>query len=383
MQIRLILQETTRRLMSTATQGPESPTTTSPTESLSARKERWRIRIQEAWLTYWPKLGSRAAVKMDRRARQRNGTHVFYGRIIANRTNQPFCIKWVPGADPKDLELTETRLDWWHAHHVVLGSRVPRIIACWPDECALLMTQSVGIPFGRYLRWPSCPILSRTRKRLDRFGAAFGEWLRAFASGTPPYAKDVQPLLGQNARRKSDGSLTVDAQRLLVDRIEQGHRAAHSLAQAGVRAARNWSERFDLCALERAFTKHEPAGFVHGDVKPDNLLVSESDFSLIDWWATPRVSWPLTDVANFAGNLRLYGESPGATRLWNSFRQGYFATVPDERSRKAIELISSILCMAYYAARIGRRASRNPLVRRRRRFVTDVLDRRPALGLCT
>ncbi|MCH7592106.1 MAG: phosphotransferase [Planctomycetes bacterium] len=287
----------------------------------------------------------------------------------------------MPGADPRDLELTVQRLNWWRARHPEQADRVPRIIASWPDERAIVMTRESGAPLGRHLRWSPMRRLFRAQERLDRFGCAFGAWLRSFAAGRPPYDDSIHPMLGQRSSLSVDGRLTVDARRLLANRIEQGHRAAHTLDRAGVRFTRNWSARFSLDSIERSVSEKEPAGFVHGDVKPDNVLVGRNGFSLIDWWVTPRVSWPLTDLANFAGNLRLGGGSAGATRLWQSLLHGYFENGPDDQTLATIDLVSFILCLTHSATSVQNKMSRFALVRRGRRFLADLSARHRPMAL--
>lgn len=343
-------------------------------DRLSVRRERWRSRLQRCGPALWPETRERGTVGLHRRVIRRGPNYIVFGEARSRSTRVPFCIKIMPGTDPCDLELTVQRLNWWRANHPEQADRVPRIIANWPDECAIVMTRECGAPLGRHLRWSPIRRLFRasSQERLDRYGFTFGAWLRRFATGRPPYDDRIHPMLGQRSSLDDDGRLIVDARRLLAGRIEQGHRAAHTLDRAGVRSARSWSTRFCLDSIERSISTREPAGFVHGDVKPDNVLVGENGFSLIDWWATPRVSWPLTDLANFAGNLRLGGESASATRLWRSLLHGYFEERPDELTLATIDLVSFILCLTHSAACIKNKMSRFAFVRRGRRFLADL-----------
>lgn len=343
-------------------------------DSLSVRRKRWRSRLQRCGPALWPEIHARSTVGLHRRVKRRGANCIVFGEARDRNTRVPFCIKFMPGADRGDLELTAQRLSWWRAHHPEQADRVPRIIASWPDERVIVMTQESGVPLGHHLRWSPIRKLFRAdaEKRLDRCGCALGAWLRRFAAGRPPYDDSIQPMLGQRSSLNVDGRLTVDARRLLGSRIEQGHRAAHTLERAGVRSARNWSARFCLDSIERSVSEEEPAGFVHGDVKPDNVLVGRKGFSLIDWWATPRVSWPLTDLANFAGNLRLGGESAGAARLWQSLLQGYFEKRPDDQTLTTIDLVSFILCLAHSAACVEDKRSRLAFVRGGRRSLADL-----------
>lgn len=354
-------------------------------DSLSARRKRWRSRLQQCGPALWPEIHERGTVGLHRRVKRPGANCIVFGEARYRNTRVPFCIKFMPGADPRDLELTAQRLNWWRAHHPQEADRVPRIIASWPDERVIVMTREFGLPLGHHLRWSPIRKLFRwdAQEQLHRCGFALGAWLRRFAAGRPPYDDSIHPMLGQRSSLNIVGRLTVDARRLLAGRIEQGHRAAHTLERAGVRSARNWSARFCLDSIERSVSDQEPAGFVHGDVKPDNVLVGRNGFALIDWWMTPRVSWPLTDLANFAANLRLGGESAGATRLWQSLLHGYFEKRADDQTLATIDLVSFILCLTHSAACVENKLSRFAFVRRSRRFLADLSTSRRQTALNT
>ncbi len=354
-------------------------------DSLSARQERWRSRLQRSGPTLWPEIHSRGTVAFNRRVRRRGANCIVFGEARDEHARVPFCIKFMPGAKPRHINLTAKRLSWWRAHHPQEAEHVPRIIACWPDERVIVMTREVGIPLGHSLRWSPIRKLFRwdAQERLDRSGRVFGAWLRRFAAGRPPYDDSINEMLGHRSSLNVDGRLTVDARSFLTDRIEQGHSAAHTLERAGVRSARNWSARFCLDSIERSVSDQEAAGFVHGDLKPDNVLVGRNGFSLIDWWDTPRVSWTLTDLANFSGNLRLGGESAGTTGLWQSLLHGYFEKRPDDQTLATIDLVSLILCLTLSAACVENKMSRLAFVRRGHRFLADLSAGRGQTALST
>jgi hypothetical protein len=252
------------------------------------------------------------------------------------------------------MEQTLARVTWWRHHHPDTRREVVPVLAFWPDEMVLLIEWRAGRSLGRYLTM-QLPGAVRAGVQLERCGAMLGNWLRAFAGGDGTYGPEIESMLGLQARRHDDGRLSVDARSLLEQRVERGERAASDLKRLGARPMTDWTDRLDIDAILSSFGINEQGGFIHGDLKPDNVLISAKELTLIDWWTTPRVSWPLTDVATFLGNLRLYGPAAAANRMWRRFVQAYYPNGVDARTGQALELVATILRMTVMADQIRRR----------------------------
>jgi Ser/Thr protein kinase RdoA (MazF antagonist) len=145
---------------------------------------------------------------------------------------------------------------------------------------------------------------------------------------------------------------------LIENRLELAGRAVHELVERGYAAARHWADRRDPDNLVASFSDSEPGGFIHGDFKPGNILFDECGFSIIDWWTTPRVSWPLQDPAMLAANLRMGNRGAAARQVWNSFANAYFDARLDERTAAAIDLLATMTCLSFVAGKTRRGGGR-------------------------
>lgn len=300
---------------------------------------------------------------------------VLQGVIRDGRHRRPFCLKWCPGADPDALERTYTRMKWWRERHPELAASVVDILGVWPDEQLMLLDWRPGNRLGRHLKrhfpfrregamwWRRLGRDVSARRSpgrrlrqldVDQLGTELGDWLCRFAAGHVNYGPEVDPLLGLCAGRRPDGRLFVDARHLLEQRVERGEQAEQILHRAGLSSSASLTDGFDINGIIGSFGREEAGGFIHGDFKPDNILVHDGGWSVVDWWMTPRVSWPLADVATFAGNLWFYGAHRSADRLWRAFSAVYLSKGCDERTSQAIDLVSTIMRLTVIADKLQR-----------------------------
>lgn len=256
------------------------------------------------------------------------------GRTVALR------LKWCPDADPLALRATDENMRWWRARHPRLCGPLPELLDFWPDEQVLVMAECPGVP------------LSTCREAPERAVTSLGRWLREYAAVQPPYGEDLGPRLGATVTRAATPPLLVDAQPLLEQRLAAAERAAATMSSRGLAEAKSWAAHLDLPAMRTALSAPQPAGFIHGDFKPGNVLIHARDFAVVDWWIAPCVSWPLTDVATFAGNLWLAGTEV-SQRIWQCFAQGYFPRGLDAIHRQMVAGLASMMCLTFLARQMA------------------------------
>lgn len=303
-------------------------------------RRRWHDRLATDVLRWWPVLRPRAAVRILRWMRPANGGYLLRAFVSHDRAPRCLWLKWCPDADPEALTQTYTRMHWWRRAHPELAMPVASVRGYWSDERVLILEHQPGVSLNR--------AMTATPAAAAAVARNLGRWLREYALGRGCYGADTAVPCGAEVRRQADDTLQVDAHRLLDKRIELAHRAAVELCVAGFTDARHWMDRFDIDAILRAFTDPQPAGFIHGDFKPENVLADGDRFAVIDWWAAPRVSWPVPDVGTFAASLWL-AATPAAADFWRRFAAGYFTDGADAPTRAALELLVAMTCLGVLA----------------------------------
>lgn len=300
------------------------------------RRRRWAQRLRELFAQRWHTPGSTLTVRISRRPHAGAGGRLLRASV---RNGQHACrlrLKWCPQADAAQLRITLENQRWWRQCYPHLSAPVPELLDAWLDDRVLVLEERPGWTVGD----EHTPLAV-----VGRLAA----WMRGYAFALPT-GDGLASRLGSAVTRGADGALAVRTAELLAVRIEAATRAADALCALGFHQAAQWGRRFDLPAGEALASGTADAGFVHGDFKPGNVLVTERNFAIIDWWIAPCVSWPLTDVASFAGNLWLIG-TPSARSIWRAFALGYFPEGVDEVTARRIDLIATAMCLGYLARR--------------------------------
>jgi tRNA A-37 threonylcarbamoyl transferase component Bud32 len=292
---------------------------------------------------YWPDDDPGADIVLDRRVRSGAGGYMVRGAVGKDAQPTSFWIKWCPDADPRALEQSIRHMRWWASRYPQLACSVPALIDYWPQENALLIEGVEGVPVGE--------LLNQDTPSLPQAIQAVARWHYEYSQIGDVDVTELGTLLGSEVHRTPDRQWHVRADRLIESRIALAAESAYQLSLAGCKKARQWSDRYDISRAVSYFASGVPAGFVHGDFKPDNILVDGESFSVIDWWTAPRVSWPLCDVAVFAANLWMDPRRDAADAVWQTFVQARFPHGIDSYTQYGIDILATMTCLQYLASR--------------------------------
>jgi hypothetical protein len=313
-------------------------------------RRRWHDRLRDFFASRWNATPQQTSVHISRRVHVGGGGRMLRALVRCGDRACGLRVKWCPHADPAAVVASFANLRWWRGHFPQLATAVPETLDYWPDDRVLIIEERPGQPLGD----DSGPL--DVVPRLAR-------WMHAYANSPAPTDDAIDPRLGAAVQRGADNRLTVNVAPLLATRLDAAEEASQELQRLGVGEAAGWKTRFDPENLFRTFAQPQPAGFVHGDFKPGNVLVTEVGFSIVDWWIAPCMSWPLTDIATFAGNLWLMN-SPAARRIWDMFSRAYFPEGINADTARVLDFVGTALCLGYLARRMRHPACQ--LLERRR-----------------
>jgi len=315
------------------------------------KRAQWVERLASLGLNNAGDAGAQVRARLERRVRQGAGGWMLRAVIafedaIASEDHAQFLrLKWCPDADRAALDATAQNMRWWSAVHPELAGGAADLVDYWPDEQVLLIAECPGRPLGAI------------ESDAESGAAQLGAWFRRYALGHERYGNDVDPRLGATVRRDEAGRLWVKAQPLIEARLERAERAVDCMRRLEVRIpAKVWDTR-DGEQVLAAHRDEQPAGFVHGDLKCGNVLVAADRVTVVDWWAAPCVSWPLTDIAHFAGSVWLE-QSWLRPAIWGRFIDAYAPDGVDEASRATIALLARVSVLDYLAGRLRSSSAR-------------------------
>jgi hypothetical protein len=303
----------------------------------------WIQRLCAEWAQRWQVPARAVRARLTRRVRVGSGGRMLRATVRSGPRREAVWLKWCPDADPAALDATVANMHWWRVRCPELARRAADILDYWPDDRVLVIEERLGMPLGA----------RPTRSR--EVVAELAGWMSAYAACCDIEAQADQPRLGSAVRISREGRAVVDARRLLEARAKRANESVEALRGLGFSVAAGWRERLGVAGLLADYHAPPRAGFVHGDFKPGNVLVTQDDFSIIDWWIAPCVSWPLTDVATFAGNLWLM-DSLASRRIWGEFSANYFPTGTDELTARTLACVATCMCLDHLA-RSSRRLS--------------------------
>ena len=284
------------------------------------------------------------------------------GAVTGDAGRERFWIRWSPDDQSDAAKQTYDYMDWWRKRHPDLANRVPRILDYWPADNALVFEHVPGKPLSR-------AIADAKRARSDdatragdlqlaeRCASQLGAWLQRYSRGLEYYEADIMDVAVDEVTRTPDGKLRVNARALMARRVDRAHIDALELAACGLAVGESWTAR-QPDRVAATVGDDVPAGFVHGDLKCDNVLCDDDGFSVIDWWLAPRASWPLADVAVFAASLRLMDDQRIASQVWTRFANAYFDRDVSPATERQIDLLAVMTGMSHLAGKMRSTTSR-------------------------
>lgn len=211
------------------------------------------------------------------------------------------------------------------------GYRVPRPLACFPDQLAIVTAKASGVTLSDLLErhggwWPS---QERTRE-LGSTVAAVGGWLRAFHSIE---TRDASTFSLDGMRRYID----VRLERLLVTRPP-------ALDARGRERVLRYFDRtaplVDRNDLREVLT--------HGDLAPSNILVDGGEITVIDF-AMVTPGGLFMDVARLYTQLEFLMAKPKfrptvVRHLQQRLLHGFDAALEPDRPLFRLFLLQHLLC---------------------------------------
>lgn len=316
----------------------------------SNQRSQWISRLADRGGEFWPNLRDGQSIQLDHRLRMGTEGALLSGAVTGDGGRERFWIRWSPDDQSAAAKQTYDYMNWWRKRHSDLANRVPRILDYWPADNALVFEHAPGKPLSRAMA-DSTGARENDFQRVEHGASQLGAWLQRYSRGLEYYDADVRDAAVAEVTRTPDGKLRVNARALMARRVDRAHLDALELAACGLTIGESWTQR-QPDRVAATVGDDVPAGFVHGDLKCDNVLCNDVGFSVIDWWLAPRASWPLADVGVFAASLRLMDDQRIASRVWTRFANAYFDRDVTAATERQIDLLAVMTGMSHLAGKM-------------------------------